>query len=142
MEILKQKEIETGLQEKGRVYLCGNLSQPNGVQHIQTDGYEIGMSFYAEYTFEKAHIHAQNQEYNYVLEGAMKIFLLSEKKEYLFQKGDFFVIQVNEPYVGKSMPGTKTLFSKVPGGNDKVLVPMNNFLIQWGKSWESIYTEE
>ena len=142
MDIIRSQDIERGLEGTGRVYLCGNLKRTNGIQHILTERYEIGISDYPAYTFEKAHIHSFNREYNYVLEGAVKIFMLDEKKEYIFKKGDFFIINVDEPYVGKCLPGTRTLFSKNPGGNDKVIVEMNAALIRWGESWDSEYMEE
>ncbi|SDB14038.1 hypothetical protein SAMN02910317_00677 [Ruminococcaceae bacterium FB2012] len=142
MDYIKSAEIEKGLTGNGRVYLCGNLEKANGIQHIPTENYEIGISDYPVYTFEKAHIHSFNREYNYVLDGAIKIFMLNEKKEFLFEKGDLFILNVGEPYVGKCLAGTRTIFSKVPGGNDKVLVEMNKALLKWGESWESEYILE
>ena len=52
------------------------------------------------------------------------------------------MIDTNEPYVGKSLTGTRTIFAKVPGGNDKVLVPMDETLIAWGRSWDAKYEED
>lgn len=142
MDIIKSQDIETGLKTTGRVYLCGDLKRPNGLKHVPTDGYEIGISYYPTFTFEKAHIHSFNREYNYVLEGAVKVFMLDEAKEYLFEKGDLFIINVGEPYVAKCLPETRTFFSKNPGGDDKILVKMNQALIRWGESWDSVYKEE
>ena len=142
MDIIGSDQIENGLQQTGRVYLCGDLHMPNSVEHISTDGYEIGISLYREYTFEKAHIHRFNAEYNYVLSGSIKIFLLAEKREYVFSAGDLFVIHPNEPYVGKALPGTRTLFSKDPGGDDKELVPMSDALLAWGSAWSAVYKDE
>ena len=141
MDILHGSEIADGLRGSKRVYLCGDLKWSNGVRHIPTDGYEIGISHYRQFTFEQAHLHSYNREFNYVMEGSIKIFLLREEKEYEFHAGDLFVINVDEPYVGKSAPGTRVIFSKVPGGNDKVLVPMSDALLHWGSSWESRYGE-
>ena len=142
MDIVRGSDIEKALKEFGRVYLCGKLTQKNGIEHIPTDGYEIGISDYPEYTFEKPHIHSFNIEYNYVLEGAIKVFMIEEKKEYLFEKGDLFILNVGEPYVGKEMKGTKTIFSKVPGGDDKVYVEIEKKKKKWGESWEAQYPEE
>ena len=139
MEIVNGKDVDEGLKDSGRVYLCGNLKMSNGVRHVQTDGYEIGISKYSEFTFEKAHIHTFNQEYNYIIEGEAKVFLLNEEKEYYLSAGDLYVIKVNEPYVGKYTAGTKIIFSKDPGGNDKQLVEMNDRLMKWGESWEATY---
>lgn len=139
VEIIKSGEIENGLVETGRVYLCGDLKGPNGVRHIKTEGYEIGISDYPAYKFEKAHIHKFNIEYNYIIEGEMKILLLNERREYHFKKGDFFAIHTDEPYVGKAKAGTRTIFSKVPGGNDKVLVPVDEAVLKWGSTWDAVY---
>ena len=142
MDFIKNSDIESGLEAFGRVYLCGNLKKANGVEHIMTDGYEIGISDYSEYTFEKPHLHAFNREFNYVIKGAIKVFMINEKKEYLFSQGDLFVINANEPYVSKCIQGTRTIFSKFPGGDDKVLVDMDDNLMNWGKSWDTVYSEE
>ena len=141
MKIVRGSDIENVLSSQLRVYLCGDLEWDTGLEHVPTDGFEIGISDYKCFTFEKAHLHSFNREYNYVLEGQVKIFLLSEKREYLFEKGDLFVIDTYEPYVGKSTEGTRTIFAKVPGGNDKVLVPMDEALIAWGRTWEAEYEE-
>ncbi len=139
MDYIRSSSIEEGLSQDGRIYLCGDLKKENSIKHFHTDGYEIGISDYPQYTFEKAHIHTFNIEYNYVLEGSVKIFMLEEKKEYQFNKGDLFIIGIDEPYVGKMIAGTRTFFSKDPGGDDKVLVPMDNALIKWGESFDSVY---
>ena len=142
MKIIRGQEIDEALKDNLRVYLCGDLKQENGLRHIPTGGYEIGISEYDGFTFEKAHYHSFNTEFNYVLEGAVKILLLSEGRELEFHKGDLFVIEVNEPYVGKSLGGTRTIFSKTPGGNDKVLVETDEAVLAWGESWEAAYREE
>lgn len=141
MELLRGSEIERGLTQATRVYLCGNLQRPCPISHIQTTGYEIGISDFKDYTFEKAHIHSQNREFNYVLNGEVKVFLLREKREEHFYPGDLYVICENEPYVGKAKAGTRIIFSKTPGGNDKVLVDMEEALLNWGKSWDAEYSE-
>lgn len=141
MKIIRNTEIKKGTDEFRRVYLCGNLKYSNGVEHIKTNGHEIGITDYSEYTFEKAHFHSFNQEYNYVLEGMLKVFLIAQKKEYIFEKGDLFVIDTNEPYVTKAQPGSKTIFFKIPGGNDKVLVTMDEPLLMWGQHWNNEYKE-
>ncbi len=142
MKIIKNTEIEQGLSNTGRVYLCGNLSHPNGLDYFKTSGYEIGISYYQDYTFEKPHYHAFNTEYNYILNGYIKILLLHKKMEYLFQRGDLFIININEPYVGKCFPGTRTLFSKNPGGNDKILIPADDAVTRWGAAWDAPYIME
>jgi quercetin dioxygenase-like cupin family protein len=137
MDIIRNTDITTALQDNKRVYLCGNLTKPNGLEHIHTTNYEIGISDYPEYTFEHPHYHATNHEYNYVLSGSIKILLLNTKQEYEFTTGDLFVIAPNEPYVAKCLSSSRTIFSKVPGGNDKVLVELDDEIQHWGSSWEA-----
>ena len=142
MDILRFDEINLGLKHQHRVYLCGNLKRDNGSRYIKTDGYEIGISVYSEFTFEKPHLHSFNTEYNYVVDGELKIFMINEKREYHLKAGDLFVIYANEPYVGKMKAGSKTIFSKVPGGNDKVLVNVletDPALQAWGNNWDAKY---
>ena len=137
MNIIRNEATEAALQDNGRVYLCGNLALPNGVDHICTDGYEIGISYYADFSADKPHYHASNTEYNYVLEGEIKILLIRDNKEIHLRKGDLFVLSPNEPYVGKCLPGTRVLFSKVPGGNDKEDLPLTEELQAWCCQWDS-----
>ena len=66
--------------------------------------------------------------------GTLKVFIIRERKEYLLKTGDLFVIQTNEPYITKAQTGTKVLFAKVPGGNDKVLTPLTQELERWGQN--------
>ena len=142
MKFLNGSDIETALTKQLRVYLCGDLQRSDNLEHIPTERYEIGISDYKTDTFEKAHVHTFNTEFNYVERGMIKIFLINERKEYLFRQGDLFVIEPNEPYVGKSKAGSRTIFSKVPGGNDKQLVPMSDALLVWGASWDAEYPED
>ena len=142
MDVLTREAIEKGLKEKGRVYLCGNLTFPNGLEHIPTEGYEIGISYYTEFSADKPHLHSYNTEYNYVLDGEVKVLLLQEGIEHHFKKGDLFVIHSDEPYIGKALPSTKVLFSKVPGGNDKVEVPMSQAVKNWCHTWDAVYNKK
>ncbi len=142
MKILKKAEIDKGFAHSCRTYLCGNLQNATESEYIHTDAYEIGLTEYSVYTFEKPHCHTFNNEYNYVLEGQIKVLLLKEGKETVFGAGDLFVITPNEPYVCKGIGGTRILFSKVPGGNDKVLVDMPAAVERWGESWDAVYGEK
>lgn len=137
MDIIYGDATERALKENGRVYLCGNLALPNGVDHIKTDGYEIGISYYPQFSVDKPHYHYYNTEYNYVISGEMKVLLIKEEKQIQLKTGDLLVIHPDEPYICKSLPGTKVLFSKVPGGNDKVVIPTSEMIDGWGSCWEA-----
>ncbi len=141
MKILKKSEIDKGFERSQRTYLCGNLRIAAESEHIHTDAYEIGITEYKEYTAEKPHRHTFNDEYNYVIEGRIKVLLLSEKREEEFGTGDLFVITPNEPYACKATAGTRVIFSKVPGGNDKVLERPSADIKRWSASWDAVYGE-
>lgn len=142
MKFLKKMEIDKGLKSFHRTYLCGNLHKDTEANYIKTDAYEIGITEYSQYTFEKPHYHVFNNEYNYVLHGQIKVLLINEKTEMIFCEGDLFVITPNEPYVCKGIDGTRIIFSKVPGGSDKVLVDADASIIKWGENWEAEYGGE
>ena len=138
MKLLTGKDIQKALSKNKRVYLCGDLKQETDTKYIKTDSYEIGISCYDEYTVEKAHLHRFNTEYNYVIEGKVKVFVFRENKEYVLDAGSMFVIEPDMPYKTKAVKGTKVIFSKVPGGNDKKLTPeFEKEMENWVKSWES-----
>lgn len=142
MHIITNDEIKRGLADSKRVYLCGNLQGSNGVKHLPTDGYEIGISKYDSYNFDIPHTHSFNTEYNYILSGKIKLLMIEKKQELILGEGDLYVIEPDEPYTVKSLPGTVIIFSKNPGGNDKKLYPISEALRRWGCGWDEPYTEE
>lgn len=137
MRTISACEIAAGTERDGRVYLCGCLARPNGVRHVQAGAYEVGMTWHPEYACEVAHVHPQNHDFCYVLDGEVKVLLLDEMSEHHFRKGDFFVIEPGERHVAKCKAGTRVLFSKVPGGNDKVRIPHDGTISAWGASWDA-----
>lgn len=140
MKIIKNRDIENVLDKQKRVYLVGDIKMPNGLEAVHTDGYEIGISSYKEDTFDAPHVHLANDEYNYIIEGSVKIYIFKENKEYVFNKGDMFIISKDEAYAAKAKKGTKVIFSKFPGGNDKKLIEdIPDSLIKWGASFDAPY---
>ena len=136
MKTIKGSDVSTCLESCKRVYLCGKLSGKNGIEHIENSGYEIGISSYDKFTCESAHKHTYNEEYNYVLSGSIKVFIFDENKEYTFTTGDMYLIEPNMPYITKAEAGTRVLFTKTPGGNDKVLCPeLEKAITTWTLSW-------
>lgn len=135
MHIINKNQIDNGLEKEHRIYLCGNLGFPSPSPHIATDGYEIGITHYKEYTCEKPHYHTINTEYNYVISGSLKILDIDNNKEYLLNSGDFFVIEPNQKYITKALADTSVIFSKTPGGNDKNVINTDKNIIEWGEKW-------
>lgn len=135
MKIIHGEEIRAALKNHYRVYLCGKHLIPESFEILETDGLEIGITHYDKYTLEKPHYHKWNKEYNIILSGKVKVLLIDENKEYEFCKDDIFAIEANMNYIAKAQEGTKVLFVKSPGGNDKCVIEMNENLEIWGKTW-------
>ena len=136
-EIIRGADLDRALEKQYRQYLTGHLQRPQiHLQHIDDD-IEIGISHYREFTADKPHMHPTATEHSYVLQGSMKILLLEdEPREYQFDAGDFFVLRPGIGYATKNAPGTKVLFVKAPGINDKTEVPVTEALAQWLSSWD------
>ena len=137
MLILRKKQIDAALDKEYRQYLTGHLGLPQILDHYEEDA-EIGMSYYKEFTADKPHMHPICTEHAYVLEGALRILLLDgSKKEYEFLPGDFFALEPDVPYAGKNKAGTRILFIKTPGANDKTLVEPDAYTLQWLSQWDT-----
>ena len=137
MHVVSGTEVRDFLDSSKRVYLCGKLDNPDLKSHCPTDGLEIGISKYADYTAELPHYHSLNYEYNYVVHGSVKVFVLGEGKEYLLREKDLFVIAPHMGYVTKCSPDTEVLFVKYPGGNDKVQLPLTAAVQKWQENWDN-----
>ena len=60
MKNVDGKQVRKILSKKKRVYLCGKLSKPEEFEFVNTDGLEIGISYYEKFTAEKAGFHLWN----------------------------------------------------------------------------------
>ncbi len=136
LECLRQADIDNALEKEYRQYLTGHLQRPQvHLQHIEDD-IEIGISHYDAFTPDKPHMHPVATEHGYILEGSIKLLLIHEWQEYLFSKGDFFAVKPGVAYATKNAPGTRVLFTKAPGLNDKTPVPLTEALSQWLSAWD------
>lgn len=135
MQFINGDTIRDALDNKYRVYLCGDLKQPQEMPWIHDENNEIGMSRYVEFTADKPHYHAVCTEYNVVLSGCSKVFLVDEGAEYTFEAGSIFVFPPMTKYASKHAPGTTVLFFKSPGGNDKNLIDVSPELQTWLETW-------
>lgn len=95
----------------------------------------MGISFYQQFTADLPHFHAIVTEYNYIISGSSKILLLDEHEEITLETGSLFVFPPMTKYIAKHQAGTKILFFKSPGGNDKQLIDMTKELHTWCQSW-------
>lgn len=137
MEFFRREQLESALSKEYRQYLTGHLGRPQPfLQHIEDDT-EIGMSYYTEFTADKPHVHPICTEHTYILEGALRMRLLDGNgQEFEFRKGDFFVLPPGTPYVTKNAAGTRVLFVKTPGTNDKALVEPDSETLRWMSAWD------
>lgn len=142
MIISNGTDIIRALQENGRVYYCGKGLHGSDVQHIETDGLEIGVTLYDYYKADKPHVHTWNREYNIVLDGEVKVYIFAEKREYSLRSMDMFVIETDMAYICKAQPNSRVLFVKSPGGNDKQLVAITPAIQHWMDAWDNPMNDE
>ena len=138
MEIIRRRQLDDALTHDYRQYLTGHLGRPQPfLKHIDDDT-EIGMSFYREFRSDTPHVHPVCTEHAYILEGMIRLRLLDGSgEEYELHPGDFFVLPPNTPYVTKNAPGTRVLFIKAPGRNDKTLVEPDAETLAWMRAWDT-----
>ena len=113
--------IDESLQGVTRQYLVGKLQQPQALSHIPNGTLEIGITRYGpEGGRELPHKHRQAVESQYMVAGVTAYLNTETGEEYVFRKGDFYLIEPGVAYAQKSDPNTEILFIKVPPGNDKI----------------------
>lgn len=136
-EFIRGTDLEQALAKQYRQYLTGHLQRPQEfLKHIDDD-IEIGISHYQEFTADTPHMHPVATEHSYILQGSIRLLLLEdEPREYQFDAGDFFVLRPGIGYATKNAPGTKVLFIKAPGTNDKTALPVTEELTKWLSSWD------
>ena len=136
IEAIRKGELDSALKLEYRQYLTGHLQRPQvHLKHIEDD-IEVGVSYYREFTADTPHVHPIATEYGYILQGTLRLQLLDgSHQEYEFYEGDFFLLRPNTPYATKSMAGTKILFMKSPGVNDKTLVNITEETEKWLSAW-------
>jgi len=136
MNFIAGQKIFEALSKSYRVYLCGDLKSPQSdLQWIDDKQLEIGISYYNQFSADKPHFHKNATEYNYVLKGTTKLFIIDENQEYTFDSGSLFVIPPNLKYATKHVEDTQILFIKAPGGNDKQLIDISTDLEAWLQMW-------
>ena len=134
-EILSENEIKAALHNSSRQYLAGELALPQMLSYIHDKDVEAGITSYKKFTIEQPHRHLRTSEYMYMLSGESIYLNLTTGEEHHLKQGDFFVIRKGIVYAQKSKAGTKILFFKYPGGNDKVSVTTAQDLSSWYSAW-------
>ena len=137
MEYLKKERLDKALSRNYRQYLTGHLSRPQPhLEHIEDD-IEVGISYYREFTADVPHVHPTATEHAYVLSGSIRCRILDGSGiEVQFDEGDFFLLRPGEAHATKNAPGTKVMFIKAPGINDKTPVEVDEDTRRWLLSWD------
>lgn len=135
MEFIHGEVLRQALEKSYRVYLCGDLEKPQEMKWIHDAKNEVGISFYSRFTADQPHFHTTATEYNYIISGSSKVLLLKEQKEITLEAGSIFVFPPMTHYASKHQAGTRILFFKSPGGNDKHLIEMTESLQVWLQAW-------
>lgn len=136
MEYITSEELNDAFAHEYRHYLTGHLSRPQlHLKHIE-DNIEIGISEYREFTADQPHVHPVATEHCYIISGYVKLRCFEpELFEREFRAGDFFLIRPGIGHASKNAPGTRVLFIKSPGINDKTLIEVDLDTKEWMKSW-------
>lgn len=137
INLLKNEQIDAALSHELRQYLSGRLARPQEELPCIESDIEIGISDYKEYTAEVPHYHSAADEYIYLLSGSLKVWFWEQEKEYCLTIGDFLRLSPGTKYAAKALAGSRTLFVKAPGGNDKVTdFPVPETVKAWLEKWE------
>jgi 8-oxo-dGTP diphosphatase len=124
--------IDESLQGVTRQYLVGELQKPQALDYIPNSLLEIGITRYGpEGGRELPHKHKQAVESQYMVAGATAYLNTETGEEFVFRKGDFYLIEPGVAYAQKSEPDTEILFIKVPPGNDKIPVDATPEILAW-----------
>ena len=137
IQIIKKDIIEKAFENNDRQYMIGNLKVPQELEFIFDENVEMGISDIKHYQVDKVHYHSNCKEYQYIISGKNKYLDLNKHKTYELSKGDVYMIETNAAYYQKSLAGTRILFIKVPGGNDKYLVELSEEQMEWGKDYDN-----
>lgn len=131
ISLIGADDIERALGVESRQYLMGSLSRPQPLAHLDDQELEVGISTYPHDKVDSAHMHPIAREYQLMLAGQLEILDLGSGEVTRIQQGDFYVIERGTAYVQKVWAGTRVLFFKFPGVNDKKSVELGAEALEW-----------
>jgi hypothetical protein len=134
-------DVDRALGSAGRVYLAGHLGRPQPqFDHIGElpDPTEVGVTRYFSLTVDQPHVHELNTDFTYVVRGTFAVRIIPTGEVRVLGEGGLCVIEPGLAHVCIAHPGTQVLFFKVPGGNDKVPVQLD----QASREWVEAYCKE
>lgn len=132
------EEIDGVLRTCHEVALCADTTRPRpGIRFYEDADVEVRMVRYPAFTACAPCRHRGEQEFRFVVQGAVKVLVLDGGSECLLPAGSLFVIDVGMGYCMKCMPGTQILAFALP--NDRRLpdeeLPVGNELRAWMDTW-------
>lgn len=128
------ENVNSLLGEAGRVYLTGHLGRPQeGFSHIGDleEPTEVGITRYDHLTVDQPHLHTTNVDFSYVVKGTFAVRIIPTGEVRVLQENGLCVIEPGIAHVCIARPGTQVLFVKIPGGNDKVVVELDDASRAW-----------
>lgn len=131
---LDGQDVDSALRAAGRVYLVGHLQrEQEAFCHVGSlpDPTEIGITRYDSLTVDQPHLHTYNTDFTFVLSGTFAVRIIPTGEVRVLGQGGLCVIQPGIAHVCVASPGTQVLFVKVPGGNDKVVVDLDEASRAW-----------
>lgn len=138
VHVLSGVEVSEALGRSARVYLTGHLERPQAVlEHVGglPDPTEVGITRYDELTVDVPHLHERNTDFSFVVRGTFAVRILGTGEVHELTENGLCVIEPGVAHVCIAHPGTQVLFVKVPGGNDKVPVDLD----EPSRAWVSQY---
>ena len=127
-------DVDTYLGEAGRVYLAGHLGRlQEGFAHVGNldEPTEVGITRYDKLTVDQPHLHTSNVDFSYVVRGTFAVRIIPTGEVRVLHENGLCVIEPGIAHVCIAHPGTQVLFVKVPGGNDKVAVELDEASRAW-----------
>ena len=131
---IEGKDVDQVLGPSGRVYLAGHLGRPQPqFEHIGSlpEPTEVGITRYSSLTVDQPHVHELNTDFTYVLRGTFAVRIIPTGEVRVLGEGGLCVIEPGLAHVCIAHQGTQVLFFKIPGGNDKVLVELDQASCEW-----------
>lgn len=131
MHAFSADELNRALDVSHRVYLSGSLARPQAaIAHVDSS-FEMGVSSYETFTCDTPHVHPRNEEFNYIVAGETHVMDLRTETVHVLPAGSVFILEPGVAYVSKHAAGTRVVFFKAPGGDDKTVVEPSESARAW-----------
>ena len=131
MHVFPADELGRALEASRRVYLSGTLARPQvEIAHVDSS-FEMGISNYETFTCDTPHVHPRNEEFNYIAAGETHVMDLRTETVHVLPAGSVFILEPGVAYASKHTAGTRVIFFKAPGGDDKTVVEVSESARAW-----------